>query len=118
VLAEPPSGLAQAGFGRTERAAFRLVLEQRNENLNDRALTSRDASMIITAGSEHGPGGIQVSCPASSNTGPVYGGVSARSAILSMTSPLGGGEWAEEALEALPIQVMRGGEYTRIISAR
>jgi hypothetical protein len=42
----------------TERAAFRLVLEQRNGHLNDHARTSRSASMITAAGSEPGPGGL------------------------------------------------------------
>jgi hypothetical protein len=41
----------------TERAALRLVLEQRNGHLNDHAWTSRNASMITAAGSEPGPGG-------------------------------------------------------------
>jgi hypothetical protein len=42
----------------TERAVFRLVLEQRNRHLNDHAGTSRYASMITAAGSEAGPGGV------------------------------------------------------------
>ena len=42
----------------TERAAFRLVLEQRNGHLNDHARASRYASMITAAGSEAGPGGV------------------------------------------------------------
>ena len=42
----------------TERAALRLVLEQRNGHLNDHARTSRYASMITAAGSEPGPGGV------------------------------------------------------------
>jgi hypothetical protein len=42
----------------TERAALRLVLEQRNGHLNDHARTSRNASMITAAGPEPGPGGI------------------------------------------------------------
>ena len=42
----------------TERAALRLVLEQRNGHLNDHARTGRQASMITAAGSEPGPGGI------------------------------------------------------------
>ena len=42
----------------SERAAFRLVLEQRNGHLNDHARTSRYASMITAAGSEPGPGGV------------------------------------------------------------
>ena len=42
----------------TERAVFRLVLEQRNGHLNDHARTSRDASMITAAGSEPGPGRV------------------------------------------------------------
>jgi hypothetical protein len=35
----------------TERAALRLVLEQRNGHLNDHARTSRNASMITVAAS-------------------------------------------------------------------
>jgi len=42
----------------TERAAFRLVLEQRNGHLNDHALTRCYASTITAAGSEPGPGGV------------------------------------------------------------
>ena len=42
----------------TERAGFRLVLEQRNGHLNDHAQTSRHASIITAAGSEPGPSGI------------------------------------------------------------
>jgi hypothetical protein len=42
----------------TERAAFRLVLEQRTGHLNDHARTNRYASMITAAGPEPGPGGI------------------------------------------------------------
>jgi hypothetical protein len=42
----------------TERAAFRLVLEQRNGHLNDHAVTSGYASMIAAAGTEPGPGGV------------------------------------------------------------
>ena len=42
----------------TERAALRLVLEQRNGHLNDHARTSGYASMITAAGSEPGPGGV------------------------------------------------------------
>jgi hypothetical protein len=41
-----------------ERAAFRLVLERRNGHLDDHARTSRYGSMITTAGSEPGPGGV------------------------------------------------------------
>ncbi len=41
-----------------ERAAFRLVLEQKNGHLNDHARTSRNASMITAAGSEPGPRGV------------------------------------------------------------
>jgi hypothetical protein len=41
-----------------ERAASRLVLEQRNGHLTDHAVTSRDASIIIVAGSEPSPGGV------------------------------------------------------------
>jgi len=41
-----------------ERAALRLVLEQRNRHLNDHARASRYASMITAAGPEPGPGGV------------------------------------------------------------
>jgi hypothetical protein len=74
----------------TERAAFRLVLEQRNGHLNDHVLTSRDAS-ITAAGSEPGPGGvspgaaIRAGCADSGGrgqsqhrTGPGYGGARIR----------------------------------------
>ena len=42
----------------TERAALWLVLEQRNEHLNDHAVTSGYASMITATGSEPGPSGV------------------------------------------------------------
>ena len=42
----------------TERAAFRLVLEQRNGHLDDHARTSRSTSMITAGRSEPGPGGV------------------------------------------------------------
>jgi hypothetical protein len=42
----------------TERAAFWLVLEQRNGHLNDHARASHNASMITAAWSEPGPGGV------------------------------------------------------------
>ena len=42
----------------TARAAFGLILEQRNAHPNDRTWTSRYASMITAAGSEPGPGGV------------------------------------------------------------
>jgi len=42
----------------TERAALRLVLEQRNGHLNDHGLTGRYESMITVAGSERCPGDV------------------------------------------------------------
>ena len=42
----------------TERAVFRLVIEQRDGHLNDHAWTGRSASTITAAGSEPGPGGV------------------------------------------------------------
>lgn len=40
----------------TERPAFQLILERRDEHLNDHGLASGYASMITVVGSEPGPG--------------------------------------------------------------
>ena len=57
--ARRPAHLRHAGPQlMSERAAFRLVLEQRNGHLNDHARASRDASMITAPRSEPGPGGV------------------------------------------------------------